>query len=104
MKTKKEWSQDWEHFDWEQIKKNLHEVEKKRQMGEVVDKAEVGISLEEFTEYFEWLYSNAPKLYYRNLLFLLLVQTGFSADEAQSWINHPEELEKILREQLNESI
>ena len=104
MKKQKEWSRDWEHFDWEQIRENLHEVERKRQAGEVVDKAEVGISLEEFTEYFEWLYSNAPKFYYRNLLFLLLIETGFSIGEAQSWVDHPEELEKILREQLNESV
>lgn len=98
MKKQKEWSRDWEHFDWEQIKQNLYELEKKRQMGEVADKAGVGISLEEFTEYFEWLYNNAPKLYYRNLLFLLLVQAGFPEEEAQFWINRPEELEKILKE------
>jgi hypothetical protein len=33
MKKQKEWSRDWEHFDWEQIRENLHEVERKRQAG-----------------------------------------------------------------------
>ncbi len=97
MEPKKQWSKDWGHFDWEQIRKNLSEVEKKKKEGKEVDKTEIGISLSEFGEYFEWLYNMQPEIYYRNLLFLLLVRSGVPQEKAQLWVGQPEESIRILQ-------
>lgn len=98
MKKMKKWSKDWEHFDWEQVRKNLYGAEKKHQEGKTVDKSDLGISLDELKEYFEWLYDSQPEQYFRLILYMALVQAGATPEEAQAWTNHPEELEKVLKD------
>lgn len=101
MGTAKKWSRDWEHFDWGQIQKNLYEVEKKKREGKPTDQADVGISLEEFKEYFQWLYETQPEIYYKDILYVLLVQMGLSYEKAELCVSKPETLGKILEEICN---
>lgn len=98
MKTIKTWSRDWAHFDWTQIHENLCGVEEKRREGKPVDTAEIGITLDELKEYFEWLYDTHPNTYSKLILYMALVQAGISPDEAAEWSDHPAELEKALDE------
>lgn len=103
MKTIKTWSKDWAHFDWAQIQENLYGVEKKRQEGKAIDTSEIGITLDELKEYFEWLYDTHPDIYSKNILYMALVQAGMPRDEAAQWSDRPAELEKALNE-LSENI
>ena len=103
MKTIKTWSKDWAHFDWAQIHENLCGVEKKRQEGKAIDTSEIGITLDELKEYFEWLYDTHPDIYSKNILYMALVQAGMPRDEAAQWSDRPAELEKALNE-LSENI
>lgn len=96
MKGTKEWSRDWKRFDWDQVRGKLYEAEKKRQEGKLADKSDVGISLDELKEYFEWLYDTQPERYFKVILLMLLLQAGVPHEEAQMWVNHPEELKEIL--------
>ena len=101
--TIKTWSKDWAHFDWAQIHENLCGVEKKRQEGKAIDTSEIGITLDELKEYFEWLYDTHPDIYSKNILYMALVQAGMPRDEAAQWSDRPAELEKALNE-LSENI
>lgn len=93
MKKIKKWSKDWEHFDWEPVREKVYGAE-----GKMLDKSDVGISLDELKEYFEWLYDTHPKLYFKTILYMALVQAGMTPDEAEEWSDHPDELEKALDE------
>lgn len=98
MKTIKTWSRDWAHYDWEQVRENLCVAEKKHQEGKEVDKSDIGISLDELKEYFEWLYYEHPNLYFKTILYMALVQAGVPPDEAEKWADRPEDLENALNE------
>lgn len=91
MEKIRKWSRDWEHFDWKPVR------EKVCGTGETtIDKSDIGISLDELKEYFEWLYYTHPKLYFKTILYMALVQAGMPPDEAEEWSDHPDELEKAL--------
>lgn len=96
MKTIKTWSRDWEHFNWEEVREKLCVAEKKHQEGKEVEQSDVGISIDELKEYFEWLYEIQPERYYRIILYMTLVQAGIPPEEAEEWAEHPHELRKAL--------
>lgn len=98
MKTTKNWSRDWEHFDWEQVREKLCGAETDRQEENPSDKSDIGITLDELKEYFEWLYDTQPELYFKVILYMALVKAGVPHEEAQIWANHPEELNDVLED------
>lgn len=98
MKSTKVWSRDWEHFDWEQVREKLYGSETGSQEGKAADKPDIGISLDELKEYFEWLYDTQPELYFKVILYMALAKAGVPHEEAQAWANHPKELEDILKD------
>ena len=98
MKSTKVWSRDWEHFDWEQVRGKLCGSEAGSQGGKAADKPDIGITLDELKEYFEWLYDTQPELYFKVILYMALAKAGVPHEEAQAWANHPKELEDILKD------
>lgn len=98
MKTTKVWSRDWEHFDWEQVREKLCGSEADRREGKEADNPDIGISLDELKEYFEWLYDTQPELYFKVILYMALAKAGVPHEEAQAWANHPKELEDVLKD------
>lgn len=98
MKTTKIWSRDWEHFDWEQVRGKLCGSETGSQEGKAADKPDIGITLDELKEYFEWLYDTQPELYFKVILYMALAKAGVPHEEAQAWANHPKELEDVLKD------
>ncbi|MFG6322247.1 MAG: hypothetical protein K1W41_12105 [Lachnospiraceae bacterium] len=79
MKT---WSQDWEHFDWAQVRAKLRSAEEKDQEGGTIDKADIGISLDELKEYFEWLHDTQPEFYSATILEMALKNAGILPQKA----------------------
>ena len=63
------WSKDWANFDWEKIEKKLFEVEKDKS-GRVVE-GDIGITKEEFMEYFCWLFENEPVEYEKAITYMI---------------------------------
>lgn len=98
MKTTKVWSRDWEHFDWKQVREKLCGSETDRREGKAADNPDIGISLDELKECFEWLYDTQPELYFKVVLYMALAKAGVPHEEAQAWANHPKELEDILKD------
>ena len=98
MKSLKTWSKDWEHFDWEQVREKLYRAEEQRQEGNAAQKPDLGITLDELKEYFEWLYETHPELYFKTMIYMVLVQAGISPDEADKWSDCPDLIEKALDE------
>ena len=98
MKTIKTWSKDWAHFDWGQVQENLCGVKEKILEGEPVDASDIGITLDELKEYFEWLYDTQPEFYFKVILYIALAKAGVPHEEAQAWANHPKELEDVLKD------
>lgn len=68
---------DWGNLDWETVMKKLEIAEKelKRNGG---DKKlyDIGITEEQFEEYFQWLYENAPEEHVRFMMYALLREKG----------------------------
>lgn len=101
MKNAKEWSRDWERFNWDQVREKLRTAEQKAYYeGGQVNEADIGISLAELKEYFEWLYDTQPERCCKVILYMQLVQAGVPHEEAQIWVNRPEELKEALEELL----
>ena len=98
MKSLKSWSKDWEHFDWKQVHEKLCRAKAQRQAGKEVDNPDLGITLDELKEYFEWLYDTHPETYFKAILYIALVQAGISPDKADILSNYPDKLEAILNE------
>lgn len=96
MKKIKKWSRDWEQFDWEQVREKLCIAEKERKEGKAIDTPDIGISLDELKEYFEWLYDQQPELYFKVILYMMLVQAGIPYNEAEVLADHPDKLDDIL--------
>ena len=61
------WSRDWKNFDWDKVIKNLNDLDESMQ-NQKKGESNIGISIEEFKEYLDWLWENDPD-YFR--LFLL---------------------------------
>ena len=97
MKATREWSRDWECFDWNHIREKVCEAERKLyQEGKQIDKTDIGISVEELKEFFEWLYDTQPERYFKVTLHMQLIQAGVPYEEAQIWVNRPKELKEAL--------
>lgn len=89
----RKWSRDWERFEWEEIRSRLAEAEKGEYKNEGYG---VGISKEEFLEFFDWLHENMPEQYYKILLSLQLTECGLSDEEVAFWLAHPDVLKMVL--------
>lgn len=82
QKDTEKWSKDWKHFDWNKITDNINKMAKElKESGKKPNILDVGITQEEFFEYFEWLSSNNPIQYFKELLYLTLRNAGASHDK-----------------------
>lgn len=90
---KGKWSRDWECFEWEDVEKKLNEVEKGQ---DTENRHDVGITKEEFLEFFDWLHENIPAQFYKVLLSLQLTECGLSDEEVAFWLEHPDVLKMVL--------
>ena len=100
MKKSKKWSRDWKNFDWNKVREKLCEIEEMNREGKPVDKFDIGISLDEIEEYFDWLYESDSDKYFETILLIQLVRAGIPQKEAQILVKHPEELKKAMEDLL----
>lgn len=87
MNKIRNWSQDWEHFNWTQIREKLSNAKEKYHEGGTVGKSDIGISLDELKEYFEWLHDTKPELYFATILDMALIKAGLSPEGSQNRTN-----------------
>ncbi len=73
MEEKKKWSRNWEYFDWEPVRHKLSEAEANKTTQESFD---IGISMEEIVEYFEWLRENKPSEFFKFVVMRVLEENG----------------------------
>lgn len=91
------WSMDWGNFDWEAVVKKLEMAEKEiEQKGGDKKLYDIGITEEQFEEYFQWLYENAPEEYGRFMMYALLREKGVEEEDIEFCLSHPEELKQAL--------
>lgn len=92
----KNWSRDWKHFDWNKISENINKMAKElKESGKKPNILDVGITQEEFIEYFEWLSNNNPIQYFKELLYITLRSAGASHDKAILGANNSEALKQL---------
>lgn len=93
------YTKEWNNFDWSIIQSKIEAAEKElSQSGGKINKSDIdiGITSNEFVEYFEWLYNNDPDEYYKITLYLCLRKIGASHEEAECCLSHPEVLEQVM--------
>lgn len=91
------WSMDWGNFDWETVLKKLEMAEKEiEQKGGDKKLYDIGITEEQFEEYFQWLYENAPEEHGRFMMYVLLREKGVEEKDIEFCLSHPEELMQAL--------
>lgn len=91
------WSKDWKEFDWESVKEKLAIAENKLAKNEgTKEELDIGITLDEFTEYLRWFAEDSPEEYDRLLLYIALKQKGVEDEQIDYWMAHLEELEQLL--------
>lgn len=97
-KDTENWSKDWKHFDWNKINENINRMAKElKENGTKPDILDIGITQEEFIEYFEWLSKNDPLEYLKKLLYITLRSAGASHDKAISGSNNSEALKQLCK-------
>ena len=57
---------------------------------------DIGITEEQFEEYFQWLYENAPEEYGRFMMYAPLREKGVEEEDIEFCLSHPEELKQAL--------
>lgn len=73
QKDIEKWSKDWKHFDWNKITDNINKMAKElKESGKKPNIHDIGITQEEFIEYFEWLSDNNPIQGFKELLYIAL--------------------------------
>ena len=83
-KDVEKWSRDWGHFDWESVLEKVIIIERELGTGEEVKRLyDIGITKEQFKEYFLWLYENDEK--------------GMQMQDAEFCSSHPKEFKKALK-------
>ena len=87
------WSKDWEHFDWSLVRTKLDGVD----LAENKADCNVGISKEEFLEYFEWLNANHKGDFLKMILYLKLKDGGFDEDQIERLAAQPEILIEMIK-------
>lgn len=96
QKDTEKWSKDWKHFDWNKISDNINKMAKElKESDKKPNILDVGITQEEFFEYFEWLSSNNPIQYFKELLYITLRNAGASHDKAMIGSNNSEVLKQL---------
>lgn len=91
------WSKDWRNFDWEAVMKKLEIAEKElRQKGGNRKLYDIGVTEEQFQEYFRWLHENAPEEYGMYMLYVLLREKGVEEEDIEFCLSHLEELGQAL--------
>lgn len=66
----RQWSHNWETFNWDAVKEKLDYFGSTGGAGSI----DLGISRDEFLEYLDWLSQNAPSELARLQLYLLLIE------------------------------
>lgn len=90
------WSKDWKHFDWNKINENINKMaEELKEGGSKPNILDVGITQEEFIEYFEWLSNNNPIEYFKEILYITLRSAGASHDKAVLGSNNSKALKQL---------
>ena len=97
-KDVEKWSRDWGHFDWESVLEKVIIIERELGTGEEVKGLyDIGITKEQFKEYFLWLYENDPKKYEKLMLYIILREKGMQMQDAEFCSSHPKEFKKALK-------
>lgn len=92
QKKSKKWSRDWSEFDWNVMRTRLEEAEVNKADG-VVD---IGITLDEFVEYLQWLMENEPEQYCTVMLSMKLKESGVPMENVEYWLSHPKEFGEVV--------
>lgn len=91
------WSMDWRNFDWEAVMKKLQIAEKElARNGGDKKLYDIGVTQEQFQEYFRWLHENMPEEYGMFMLYVLLREKGAEEEDIEFCLSHPEELMQAL--------
>ncbi|MCM1217825.1 MAG: hypothetical protein NC548_25315 [Lachnospiraceae bacterium] len=82
------WSRDWNAFDWESVRARLEGGEQ-----------DIGMTEEEFHEFMDWYALSSPEDYGRAVLYILLVRQGIPEEKAEFLSGHMEELVAVWKQQ-----
>lgn len=96
MTDKKIWSKNWDNFDWSIVQKKLTIATQSPTSIENENTIDIGITSEEFKEFFKWLFSTNPDEFFKTIAYLQLRKIGAANDEAEFLLSHPEELNQLL--------
>lgn len=81
---------DWGNFYWETVLKKFEMEEKEiEQKGGDKKLYDIGSTEDQFEEYFQWFYENAPEKHGRFMMYVLLREKGVEEEDIAFWLSHP---------------